>query len=82
MAFSIGSNDDANTFGAHKFISKIVKLKLSFGVWQAYCLPHDATNGLGSSYGTKAIPWWSIVSNGVMAEFVGAMICSDKVSEI
>lgn len=43
---------------------------------------NDAANGLGTSYGTKAIPWWFIVTNGAAAEFVGAMFCSDKVSAV
>jgi phosphate/sulfate permease len=41
---------------------------------------NDAANGLGTSYGTKAVPLWFILVNGAAAEFVGAMFCSDKVS--
>ena len=41
---------------------------------------NDAANGLGTSYGTKAVPLWFILVNGALAEFVGAMFCSDKVS--
>ena len=41
---------------------------------------NDASNGLGTSYGTKAIPMWAIIFNGAWAEFVGSMFCSDKVS--
>lgn len=56
-------------------------LTLIFSFCMAFSIgSNDAANGLGTSYGTKAIPWWAIVSNGAMAEFVGAMFCSDKVS--
>ena len=41
---------------------------------------NDASNGLGTSYGTKALPMWAIIFNGAWAEFVGSMFCSDKVS--
>mmetsp|Transcript_3759 Transcript_3759/g.6415 ORF Transcript_3759/g.6415 Transcript_3759/m.6415 type:complete len:209 (+) Transcript_3759:27-653(+) len=41
---------------------------------------NDAANGLGTSYGTKAIPMRAIIFNGALAEFVGAMFCSDKVA--
>ena len=41
---------------------------------------NDASNGLGTSYGTEAIPMWAIIFNGALSEFVGSMFCSDKVS--
>ena len=41
---------------------------------------NDAANGLGTSYGTKAIPLRYIIINGALAEFFGAMFCSDKVA--
>ena len=41
---------------------------------------NDAANGLGTSYGTKAIPLKAIIFNGALAEFFGAMYCSDKVA--
>lgn len=41
---------------------------------------NDAANGLGTSYGTKAIPFWAIIINGAIAEFIGAFFCSDKVA--
>lgn len=41
---------------------------------------NDAANGLGTSYGTKAIPMGFIITNGAIAEFVGAMFCSDAVA--
>lgn len=41
---------------------------------------NDAANGLGTSYGTKALPLKWIILNGALAEFFGAMFCSDKVA--
>jgi PiT family inorganic phosphate transporter len=41
---------------------------------------NDAANGLGTSYGTKALPLRMIIFNGALAEFFGAMFCSDKVA--
>ncbi len=41
---------------------------------------NDAATGLGTSYGTKAIPLKVIIFNGALAEFFGAMFCSDKVA--
>ena len=58
-------------------------LTLLFSFCMAFSIgANDAANGLGTSYGTQAIPMWAIVSNGAMAEFVGAFFCSDKVSAV
>lgn len=64
---------------------------MGLGGWTIACLvmsflaafaigSNDASNGLGTSYGTKAMPLWFILVNGAAAEFVGAMFCSDKVA--
>ena len=56
-------------------------LTLIFSFCMAFSIgANDAANGLGTSYGTKAIPMWFIMGNGALAEFVGAFFCSDKVS--
>lgn len=56
-------------------------LTLIFSFMMAFSIgSNDAANGLGTSYGTKAIPMWAIIMNGAIAEFVGAMFCSNKVS--
>ena len=58
-------------------------LTLVFSFMMAFSIgANDAANGLGTSYGTKAIPMWAIITNGAMAEFVGAFFCSDKVSAV
>jgi PiT family inorganic phosphate transporter len=41
---------------------------------------NDASNSLGTSYGTHAIPLKWILANGAIAEFVGAMWCSGGVT--
>ena len=41
---------------------------------------NDASNGLATSYGSKALSLKWLIVLGAIAEFVGAMYCSDVVS--
>ena len=41
---------------------------------------NDAANGLATSYGSKALKLNKLIAIGAIAEFVGAMFCSDKVA--
>ena len=38
---------------------------------------NDAANGLATSYGSKALSLKKLIALGAVAEFVGAMFCSD-----
>lgn len=56
-------------------------LTIAFSFMMAFSIgANDASNGLGTSYGTQAIPMWAIIINGALSEFVGSMFCSDKVA--
>jgi PiT family inorganic phosphate transporter len=58
-----------------------VILTLVFSFMMAFSIgSNDAANGLGTSYGTKALPLTWLISNGALAEFVGAMFMSDSVA--
>ena len=41
---------------------------------------NDAANGLATSYGSKALGLTNLIILGAIAEFIGAMFCSDKVA--
>ena len=41
---------------------------------------NDAANGLATSYGSKALSLNKLIAIGAVAEFSGAMFCSDKVA--
>ena len=41
---------------------------------------NDAANGLGISYGTKAISLGWLILIGAIGEFIGAMFCSGAVT--
>ena len=41
---------------------------------------NDAANGLATSYGSKAMSLGNLVILGAVAEFIGAMFCSDAVA--
>ena len=41
---------------------------------------NDAANGLATSYGSKALSLRKLIAIGAVAEFAGAMFCSDKVA--
>ena len=41
---------------------------------------NDASNGLGTSYGSSALKLKYLLILGAVAEFLGAVICSDKSS--
>ena len=41
---------------------------------------NDAANGLATSYGSKAMGLQNLVILGAIAEFIGAMFCSDEVA--
>jgi PiT family inorganic phosphate transporter len=41
---------------------------------------NDAANGLATSYGSKAMGLSNLVILGAIAEFIGAMFCSDEVA--
>jgi len=38
---------------------------------------NDAANGLATSYGSKALSLRKLIAIGAVAEFTGAMFCSD-----
>lgn len=42
---------------------------------------NDAANGLATSYGSKAMSLNKLVILGGIAEFIGAMFCSDAVAD-
>ena len=58
----------------------IVCVVLSFGMSFAIG-SNDASNGLATSYGAQALSLQKLVVLGAVAEFVGAMFCSDKVAQ-
>lgn len=41
---------------------------------------NDASNGLATSYGSRALSLWKLVLLGALAEFVGAMFLSGEVA--
>ena len=41
---------------------------------------NDASNGLGTSYGSNALKLKYLLILGAVAEFLGAAVCSDKSS--
>ena len=41
---------------------------------------NDAANGLATSYGSKALSLRKLIAIGSIAEFMGAMFCSDQVA--
>ena len=49
---------------------------LSFGMSFAIG-SNDASNGLATSYGSRALALWKLIIIGAVAEFIGAMFCSD-----
>ena len=58
-----------------------VILTLIFSFLMAFSIgSNDAANGLGTSYGTKALPLGYMITNGALAEFVGAMFLSNAVA--
>lgn len=58
-----------------------VILTLIFSFMMAFSIgSNDAANGLGTSYGTKALPLGYIITNGALAEFVGALFLSNAVA--
>lgn len=58
-----------------------VILTMIFSFMMAFSIgSNDAANGLGTSYGTKALPLGYIITNGALAEFVGAMFLSNAVA--
>ena len=42
---------------------------------------NDASNGLATSYGCRALSLPKLLAIGALAEFMGAMFCSDKVAQ-
>ena len=42
---------------------------------------NDASNGLGTSYGSNALGLKWLLAIGAIMEFVGAAFCSDQVNE-
>ena len=42
---------------------------------------NDAANGLGISYGTRAIGLRMLIFIGALGEFVGAMFCAQNVTD-
>ena len=57
------------------FLTIIFSFMMSFAIGA-----NDAANGLATSYGSKALPLNKLILIGAIAEFVGAMYCSDKVA--
>ena len=56
-------------------------LTMIFSFLMAFSIgSNDAANGLGTSYGTKALPMIWLISNGAIAEFVGAFFLSGAVA--
>ena len=53
----------------------ILSFAMSFSIGS-----NDAANGLATSYGSKALSLRKLIAIGAVAEFIGAMFCSDKVA--
>ena len=58
-----------------------VWLTIVFSFMMAFSIgANDAANGLATSYGSKALSLRKLILLGAIAEFIGAMFCSDKVA--
>ena len=53
-------------------------LTITFSFCMSFSIgSNDAANGLATSYGSKALSLRKLIFIGAVAEFVGAMFCSD-----
>ena len=58
-------------------------LTFIFGSFMAFSIgANDAANSLGVSYGTNAVSLPTLIVIGAVAEFIGGMFCSKKVSVV
>jgi len=59
-----------------------VPLTIVFSFLMSFSIgSNDAANGLATSYGSKALGVKKLIVLGAIAEFIGAMFCSDQVAK-
>lgn len=63
------------SFDAWGILTIILSFCMSFSIGS-----NDAANGLATSYGSQALGLYKLIALGAVAEFIGAMFCSDKVA--
>jgi len=59
-------------------MNTLVGLTIVFSFMMSFSIgSNDAANGLATSYGSKALGIGKLIILGAIAEFIGAMYCSD-----